>query len=66
MLADDECVQVLVCNRCRVVVNFKAECLAGEPIAELRRQAAAKAVELALERRIPLNCVFEMKTRYRW
>jgi hypothetical protein len=56
--------QCLVCNRCRVAHDFEAECPTGESDAEIRQQAIAKAVELALERRIPLDCVIEATWRY--
>ncbi len=62
--ADAAGFQVCVCNRCRVVVNFQAESLSGEQLADIRQQAAAKAVELALERRVPLDCVAESSERY--
>jgi hypothetical protein len=51
--------RVLVCNRCRIAHKFFAETLSGESPAEVRMQAAAKAVELALEYRVPLECVRE-------
>lgn len=51
--------RVLVCNRCRIAHKFYAETLSAESSAEVRMQAAAKAVELALEYRVPLECVRE-------
>lgn len=63
-VADSLGYQVLVLNRCRVAGRFEAESLAGQSLAETRVQAAAKAVEIALERRVPLKCVREGKSRY--
>ncbi len=62
--ADSTGYQCVICNRCRVAGTFEAECLTGEPRAEIRQQAAAKAVEMALEHNIPLDCVLECTFRY--
>lgn len=54
--------QCVVCNRCRVVSIFEADALGDA--AEIRQQAAARAVEIALERRVPLDCVVEARSPY--
>jgi hypothetical protein len=51
--------RVLVRNRCRIVEKSAAECLSGDTIDDVREQARTKAVELALEHRIPLDQVSE-------
>ena len=57
--ADDTGYAVHVRFGIRTVRQFRAECLAGETLAEVRMQAAAKAVELALQYRIDLAQVRE-------
>ncbi len=56
--------QCVVCNRCRVVNVFEFESLAGETDAEILQKAAARAVEMALEYRVPLDCVIQVRQRY--
>lgn len=53
-----------MCNRCRVVNVFEAESLAAESDVEIRQRAVARAVELSLEYRVPLDCVVQMRQRY--
>ena len=59
--ADAAGYHVLVCNRCRIVRKFSAACLEGESLADVRMQAAARAVELALEYRVPPAEVREVR-----
>ena len=53
--------EVLVCQRARIVHRFRNEVLGSESLAEVRMQAAARAVELALEYRVPLSNVIQKR-----
>jgi hypothetical protein len=62
--ADDLGCQVMRNNRCRVVGNLEWE---GEHPGSrqlLLQEAREKAVEIALEHRIPLTDVYEASSRY--
>lgn len=52
--------RVLVCNHSRIVLRFDAESLFGESIDDVRQNARAKAIELALKHRVPLPNIAEM------
>jgi hypothetical protein len=55
--------QVLVCQRARIVHRFRSETLGSDSMAGARMQAAARAVELALEYRVPLASVIEERAQ---
>jgi hypothetical protein len=61
---DDLGYQVLLMNRCRVAGRLEGEGLDGGSRGLLRQEALERAVELALERRVPLTEVHEATYRY--
>lgn len=62
--ADDAGYQVIVSQRARIVRNYRVESLAGESLESVRQRAREKAVELALQFRVPLTAVAEAHDRY--
>ena len=51
--------QVLLMNRTRVARRVRFDNELGEPLDALSERARQSAVELALDRRVPLDCVGE-------
>lgn len=61
---DDLGYQVILMNRCRVTKRLESEGLHPDSREQLRQEALERAVEMALEHRVPLVEVHEATYRY--